>query len=300
MTTFTIVPAGPFALRESVEFGFGQRHAERFDGVMRLAFVLDDRSGAVGVEVSQDAAGVHGTVHGGPGDRTTDAVRAQVARVLSLDADAHALAEIGRADPVVERLLAVAPGLRPPLFHSPYEAALWSVLSARRPARQMAQVRDELALAHGRSFEVAGRIVAAVPTPGQLLRVREFPGIAGEKMTRLHAVARAAEAGWLDVGRLRSLGPPAATSELQRLKGIGPFYASLIVIRSVGFTDVLPREEPLLRGLVGELYQLDGPASPEQLSEIAEAWRPLRTWISVLIRAATPRLPERAGAGTAL
>jgi DNA-3-methyladenine glycosylase II len=53
---------------------------------------------------------------------------------------------------------------------------------------------------------------------------------------------------------------------------------------------VLPLEEPMLRGLVGELYGLDGPCSAETLAEIAEPWRPFRTWASVLVRAASGRL----------
>jgi DNA-3-methyladenine glycosylase II len=62
------------------------------------------------------------------------------------------------------------------------------------------------------------------------------------------------------------------------------------VIRAVGFTDVLPRDEPTLRGLVSDLYGLAEPCTAEQLEQIAEAWRPFRTWASVLVRAAADRL----------
>jgi len=51
--SLTITPLGAFSLRESAEFGFGQRDAQRFDGVMRLAFVLDDLRTPVGVAVRQ-------------------------------------------------------------------------------------------------------------------------------------------------------------------------------------------------------------------------------------------------------
>ena len=83
--TFTIVPRGPFSLAEAIGFGFGQRDAAGGD-VMRLAFCLDGYQHQAGVEVRQDEAGVHGTVHG-PGGTDVDAVRQQVARVLSLDYD---------------------------------------------------------------------------------------------------------------------------------------------------------------------------------------------------------------------
>jgi DNA-3-methyladenine glycosylase II len=289
-TSFTLTPQGSFSLRESVEFGFGQRHAEDFSGVMRLAFVLDGLTEQVGAAVRQVSDSAH-VEFDGTGD--VEAVKRQVARVLSLDHDGREFETVGSRDPVIARLQAVAPGLRPPLFHSPYEAAVWSVLSARRPARQMAEVRRRLCEAHGMTFDVAGEPIAALPTPRRLLEVSAFPGIPDEKMSRMHGVAEAALAGQLDVDRLVALGPQAATADLQSIKGIGPFYASLVVIRATGFTDVLPREEPLLLEMVADLYDMDGPCTPERLDAVAEAWRPFRTWASVLVRAAGSRLREQ-------
>ena len=77
--------------------------------------------------------------------------------MLSLDHDACGFVDVGRRDPVIAQLLEVAPGLLPPLFYSPYEAAVWSIISARRPAKQMAEVRRRLSEAHGRSFRLAGQ-----------------------------------------------------------------------------------------------------------------------------------------------
>ena len=65
--SFTITPRGPFSLAEAAAFGFGQRDGAAWDEVMRLAFCLDGYRHQVGVEVRQDAAGVHGTVHGPAG-----------------------------------------------------------------------------------------------------------------------------------------------------------------------------------------------------------------------------------------
>jgi DNA-3-methyladenine glycosylase II len=310
---FTITPSGPFSLAEAATFGFGQRPGGSWDGVMRLAFCLDGYAGQVGVEVRQDEAGqpdetgppdqagtVRCLVHG-PAGTDLGRVRDQVARVLSLDHDGQEFTRVGERDPVIGRLQAAAPGLRPPLFYSPYEAAAWCVLSARRPARQMMQARDRLSRAHGQVFDLAGEQVAALPTPGQLLAIDSFPGIPADRMPRLHGVARAALDGQLDAARLLDQGPEQAMASLQALDGIGPFYSSLIVVRGTGFTDVLPVNEPRVLDLAGRLYQLDVPPSAAEFRTLAQPWKPLRTWAVVLIRAAAPRVlgdagPEQAGA----
>lgn len=285
--TFTIVPSGPFSLQELATFGFGQREAAAFDGVMRMAFCVDGYRAPAAAEVRQDEEGVHVSIQG---DVDPKVVRAQVARVLSLDHDGELFTEIGRRDPVIGRLQDTAPGLRPPLFYSPYEAAAWCVLSARRHAAQASTVRRRLAEVHGTTFAVAGQQVHAFPTPRQLLAVHEFAGIDGARLNRLHGVAEAALDWRLDAARLCAIGPEAAMAELRGLDGIGPFYSALVVVRASGLADVLATTEPRLLALVGGLYGLPGPVEPAALEAIAEAWRPLRTWASVLVRALARRL----------
>lgn len=287
-TTFSITPKGPFSLKEAATFGFGQREAAgAYDGVMRLVFCVDGYEEQVAVEVRQDDGRVHCVVQGHADPK---AVRAQVARVLSLDHDGDAFVDVGRRDPVIGRLQAVAPGLRPPLFYSPYEAAAWCVLSARSPAARASTIRRRLSEAHGTTFDIAGEPLAAFPTPRQLLAIREFPGIDQTRLRRLHGIAAAALELRLDASRLCAMGAEAAMTEVRRLDGIGPFYSALIVIRGSGLADVLPTDEPRLQALGGRLYGLPGPAQRDDLISIGEKWRPLRTWASVLIRAAARRL----------
>lgn len=292
MQTFTLTPTGTFSLREAAEFSFGGRAGDRFDGVMRMAFCLDGYRSQVGVELRQDDRDVHGRVHDGAAgsDVDVDVVRRQVARILSLDHDALGFPDVGIRDPVIGRLQRAAPGLLPVLFYSPYEAAVWAVLSARRAARQMARVREQLSAAHGRTFQLGGRAVSAVPLPERMLELGAFPGISREQMSRLHGVARKACTGVLDVARLRHIGADGTDADMRHMRGIGPFYSSLITIRAVGFADVPPADEPILRELVTKLYHLPETCSRVQFLEIAERWRPYRTWASVLIRAASHRL----------
>jgi len=214
-----------------------------------------------------------------------------VARILSLDHDGAAFAEVGRRDPAIGRLQHAAPGLRPVLFHSPYEAAAWSVLSARRGRAQGIALRSRLSQQHGRTFALGGRDEFAFPTPVALLTVDSLPGLPAARIPWLHGVARAALDGRLDADKLAAEDAEVAMAGLRTLAGIGPFYAALVQIRATGATDVLPVSEPRVLAAAGSLHGKPGPLTPGELETRAELWRPWRTWACVLIRAVTHRLP---------
>jgi len=282
---------GPYSLEEVALMGFGHRDESSFDGVLRLACCVDgDYETQVGVEVRQESSTLRLRIVAAAAapevdEAATAVVVAQVARVLSADHDGDAFARICRADPVLSRLAAAAPGFRPALFYSPYEAALWSILSARRPRSQGIALRSRLGQQYGTTFDLAGVPTVAVPTPSQLLQVEELPGLPVDRIPRLHAIARAAQQGRLDAARLLALDPEEAMAQLQQLPGIGPFYAALILIRACGAADLLPTGEARSREAVRELYGWDRSLSATEYAALAQRWRPFRTWAVVSIRA---------------
>jgi DNA-3-methyladenine glycosylase II len=297
--TASLALTGPFSLREVALMGFGHRDERSFDGVMRLAFCVDGSyQRQVGVEVRQEGAQLLLRILGTPGspvldDVTTEVVSRQVARVLSADQDGDAFARVCESDPVLARLHALAPGFRPALFYSPYEAAVWSILSARRARPQGIAQRARLAHQCGATFDLAGVATAAVPTPSRLLELEAVPGLPADRIPRLHAVAEAAQLGLLSAKGLLALDPDDARLALQRLPGIGPFYSTLILVRGCGATDLLPLDEARGRELVRRLYGWDRDPTDAELAELAERWRPFRTWAMVSIRALSERLDDR-------
>ena len=50
-------------------------------------------------------------------------------------------------------------------------------------------------------------------------------------------------------------------------------------------TDVLPVAEPRVRQAVRVLYGLPEEPSRAEMARAAEAWRPLRSWVCMLLRA---------------
>lgn len=293
--TTTIPTNGPFSLREAALLGFGHREEQTFDGVLRLAFCSDDDLDVnVGVEVRQHGDELELAVHA-PAATLLSGVQRQVARVLSCDHDGNAFAALGRREPVIGRLQAAAPGLRPTLFYSPYEAAVWSVISARRSRAQGIALRERLCGAQGTVVELAGEQVPTLPGPRLLGQLSGLPGLPADRIPRLHAIAQAAVDGRLDPVRLTAIPPEEAMAELQVLPGIGPFYSSLIVVRACGLADVPAPGPARGRAIVRDLYGVEVDDDAGYLA-LAESWRPFRTWAAVLIRAAASRL-HSAGSG---
>jgi len=288
-TTIQLDIVGPFDLREVAMMGFGHRDERSFDGVMRMAFCLDgDYERQVGVEAKQLGNRLEVLMQpaGDPlSGAEVGALGKQVARVISLDHDGEAFHQLCLADPVLAKVHARAPGFRPALFYSPYEAALWSIISARRARTQGITLRARMSEMYGAGFDLSGIRTLCVPTPSAVLEMESVPGLPADRLPRLHAVAEAAQRGELDAERLRSMPPEDAQAELQRMPGIGPFYSSLIVIRACGHADAPSLGEPRSRAAIQAAYGVDHELSDAELLALAETWRPFRTWVTVMMRA---------------
>lgn len=290
--TAELYPDTPFSLGAAAAFGFGPQTGrpkpKSAGDEMRLAFVTDDLRHHAGVHLAQRPDGTITAAIDSAAD--AGAVLGQVRRILSLDHPAAGWLAAGERDPVLGGLQRAHEWLRPVLFHSPYEAAAWAIISARRYRAQAAAVRTRICAAAGAALTVAGEAVPAFPLPADLLAADTLPGMGQGRVAWLHAVARAALDGQLDPARLAAMEPEEALRDLRRLPGIGPAYATLVLLRATGVTDVLTCTEPRLPEYVAHFYGTGpAPATPEELTKVAENWRPFRTWAAVLIRAAGDR-----------
>jgi DNA-3-methyladenine glycosylase II len=261
---------GPWSLQTSRRFWEGFTPAALPGGPagpgLRAVFCAEGDWRRAEAEVTQ-AGDTARVVLSGDGD--LDAAAGQVRRFLALDVDGRGWPEVGRRDPVIAGAQARLPGLRPCGFHSPYEAAAWSVLAQRLRIVQAARLRAELIARHGED--------GAFPPPPTVARLDlDLPGRKGEY---LRAVAEAALDGLLDGAALRAIDPGQAVQRVQQVKGLGPFAAELVVLRGANAPDAVPRHERRLDAEIAERY---GPG--RTLAEASEAWRPYRTWAAVYLR----------------
>jgi DNA-3-methyladenine glycosylase II len=285
-TSFEIEPMGPFSLEAGADF-IGAWHKAPSGGTsegghLHLAFLTDLGWKPVGVCLTQDSDGrVYGEVHGGA---PVAEVRAQVARILSLDVDGRGWPGVGRRDPVVGRLQKRFEGFRPVNWSNAYEAAAWAIISTRISMRQGQGVKDRMSRDLGHEVDIHGHHLWVFPEPQRLTELKEFKGLFGRKVEYLRELGAAALAGRLDTNRLRALAPATALAELKGLAGIGDFGAQLIRLRALSAVDELPTSEPRLLSALREAYGLAREPDFNTLTDLAENWRPYRMWVCVCLR----------------
>lgn len=295
--TFSCEPSGPFELANQNRHFGGWRTLPDDQGALVMAFWLEGSDSAAAVVIRQPQERmIAGEVHGCPGEIAEAAWR-QALAAISLDVGGSGWAEVGSRDSVIGRLQTKYGHLRPTLFHSPYESAAAFVIGHRISIKQTRALRARIAAELGTAITICGERFAAFPAPARLLSAGALPGINHTKTERLHAIARAAQEGWLAREPLRAMPLDSALAKLQKLPGVGPFFAQAILHRGAGTVDALMADE-ILRHAVSHAYGLATAPDPRTLEQIAERWRPYRTWTAVLLHvwARTELgLPQRRG-----
>jgi DNA-3-methyladenine glycosylase II len=295
MRTFTIEPRGPFDLATARDFaggfaaGIGSRAAT--DGAILMTFPVEGWAASAVVQVSQAPDGsILGQAFG---DADLETVERQAARSLSLDHDGTGWPAVGMRDPIVGRLQERYGPLRPVCFFSAYEAATSFVIGQRISMVQVRRVKERLAEQAGDGIEVEvdgeRRTFHCFPRPQQLLAMAEIPGVAANKVERLHGLARAALDGRLATERLRGLPEDEALAELRELPGIGEWTASAVLTRGCGVADALPLGDRISREAVRHFHDLPDLPDDDSWAAIAEPWRPYRLWATVLLHMAWRR-----------
>ncbi len=200
-------------------------------------------------------------------------------RLLDLDTDPVAVAEVLGADPLLGPAVRATPGRRVPRTVDGAELALRAVLG------------QQVSVAGARTL--AGRLLGRCgdPLPGSLAGSGEglthlFPapaavanadlrglGVPGSRAGALRDLARVLAAGEVSV-------EPGADREetgqrLRALRGIGPWTASYIAMRALGDPDVALASDLGVRRAVERLGQQGDPAS---VTVLAERWRPWRSY----------------------
>jgi DNA-3-methyladenine glycosylase II len=174
-------------------------------------------------------------------------VLAMVRRMLGVD---RKLSHFDRAAKGVPWLRALANrmrGVKPPRYPTLWEACVnaiifqqVSLVAASSISRRMITAlgpkiqRDDIAL---REFPSVERF------QGVSDKVLRSVGLSANKLGALRRVADALQSGALDEASLEERPSPEAAALLGRIKGIGPWTATVILLRGLGRLDVFPMND---------------------------------------------------------
>ena len=200
---------------------------------------------------------------------------ARVRRLLDLDADPVAVAEVLGADPMLSPLVAARPGLRMAGSVDPHEIVVRAIVGQQVSVAGACTVVGRFVAQFGAAlgfedpelthvFPSAARLGEVDPSSLSMPRAR---GAA------LVGVCQALAAGTLvlDPGVDRA----GLDAELQGLRGIGPWTAAYVLMRGLGDPDVMLSGDLGVRHAVAAL---GGDDRARAIEARAHAWRPWRSY----------------------
>jgi DNA-3-methyladenine glycosylase II len=278
---FLVTSNGPYDLANQNRYFGGWPASAPDDPALVVPFPVEGWRTSAAVVVRQTEGNtVAGEVYGA--DSNPERAWQQACAALSLDFDGRGWAEVGDRDPVVGAMQASFRHLRPVLFHSPYEAAAAFVIGHRISIRQARKIRQNVAEQYGDVIEIGDRSFHAFPRPQVLKDLPGVPGLSETKTRRLKGIAEAALSGLLDRKYLRSLPIVSALEELRSLEGIGEFFSQGILHRGAGLVDEVT-DDAMTKRAVQAAYALGDVPDQEMVLRIADAWKPYRTWATLLL-----------------
>ncbi|HEU0081023.1 MAG TPA: DNA-3-methyladenine glycosylase [Candidatus Paceibacterota bacterium] len=108
-------------------------------------------------------------------------------------------------------------------------------------------------------------------------------GLSGAKTRAIRDLASKVLSGELDLARLPSLPDVDVIIELTRVKGIGPWTAEMILMFSLGRTDVFSMGDLVLKKEIMSLYGWKKLPSQKKIDTVLAAWSPYRTYAAKIL-----------------
>jgi DNA-3-methyladenine glycosylase II len=156
------------------------------------------------------------------------------------------------------------------------------------PVKQALRIKDRICESYGVELKIDNFSMYAFPTPKVLQELPYITGLAERKVEQLRVLG-AKTNEWLSSKSLLKMRRDEAFKLLIQLPGISPFSAELILLRGAGDVDAFPEQEMRLHRAMAQSYQLGEDYSLKTLLDIAEKWRPYRTWVGLLLRNSFPK-----------
>jgi AraC family transcriptional regulator of adaptative response / DNA-3-methyladenine glycosylase II len=186
---------------------------------------------------------------------------ARVRTMFDVDADIAAIEKHFARDATLGPLVRRYPGIRVPGTWNPFEMAIRAIVGQQISVAGATTLMARIASRHG-------------VTPQSLMRARTNPGMPQSRWNTIRGLARAVARGEVTFERGATL--DESIERLTNLPGIGPWTAHYIAMRALREPDAFPHTDLGIRKAAGMI-------SDRELLARAEAWRPYRSYATMLL-----------------
>jgi DNA-3-methyladenine glycosylase II len=205
--------------------------------------ILGDAAEPIVVRVTQPSPGTLTADIQGPA-RAQARVLALLRRILGVDVDLTRFYRAAASIPWLHPLALRMRGVRPPRYPTLWEACVNAIVFQQISLAAAGAILGRLTAGLGAPTACGGVQLHRFPDFTQVQRaedalLRSF-GLSAGKLATLRRVGEALAGGTLSEALLEERATPDAAALLQRIKGIGPWTAAVILLRGLGRLDAFP------------------------------------------------------------
>ncbi len=200
---------------------------------------------------------------------------AAVRRMLGVDRDLSHFGKAAAGMPWLRPLARRMRGVKPPRYPSLWEAFVNAVLFQQVSLQAASAIVTRLIATCGTRVESSGLSLYAFPEARRVAAESDgalrAAGLSAGKIATLRRAGEALASGALDERELEALASPDAIARLREIKGIGPWTATVILLRGLGRLDVFPMNDT---SVARNLSLVGGPSTLGGVADVLAALRP--------------------------
>ncbi len=170
-----------------------------------------------------------------------------VRRMLGVERELAHFDRAARGIPWLRSLALRMRGVKPPRYPTLWEACVNAIVFQQVSLVAASSISCRMILALGAPIEHGGMALRAFPSVESFEGASDITlraaGLSANKLAALRRVAEALRSGALDEATLEERSSPDAAALLRRIKGIGPWTATVILLRGLGRLDVFPMND---------------------------------------------------------
>ena len=297
-TSFNLMPTPPYDFELTA--GYATHYVARYaadvfeDGVFRRLLAVGGRLVLALVRSAGECESpcLEVKLHGdGLDEAAATEARLQVSRLLGVEDDLAPFYRMALADfhlaPFARRLR----GLHLPQSVSIYEELILAILGQQISAQVARMLRGLLIETYGPTARYEGELYLAFPRP-EAIAAAGVDGLRAIKFSARKAeyvidISSKAASGELDLESLRGQPSDEVVDALTSIRGVGPWTAHWLLIRSLGHPDGFPYGDLALQRTMGLLVNDGVPMPARDALEYSVRWSPFRSYVTTYLFAAT-------------